>query len=643
MKPLRATFVQNRPCYIRKMSTFSSYLEARNSLEKKCVALEDAWRLANDLTEFEEMSGSPNHDESEVVSHIEQARLRLKSDTIEVGIFGEVKRGKSTLINALVGRRVSSMRVTPETAIPVWVENGSQRTVAVYNDGTSREVEDTHEAQELATQRSEKKSKDKKKVVRVVQYTELSWLPEGLRIVDTPGLQDPSLVDSYEQRTMEELERVSAAVFMFVSPPGPAGHEVQLLQQLARHGVDKVFLVCNFYPDVWADRDDRDSVIEYVRRVVVQSALKKSKLAPKDVRLYAINARDALQAIEAGDIAAYRTSGVDQLRMDLEEFLTDGALQHVTAGAKERIAIAKTLILATLKFREKILGNPVALQKAVRDLERAESESSRRLDDIEIRIGRLGEDLGVELGELLCAPYLDALQLVASAGSRAEMNTVLSRLDNLLAAAQTRAATEFDRRTSQAVASFERELLTSFGSAASFAGAFSVGTLKEIQARPHHVGSVTQRIDWSGVAARGVVQGVGSAAVGGALAGGAGIALLATGPIGWIVGAATMGLMGLVAGSVSGAVKGASAVKAQDRQKLVAELTGLMSDARKFGHSQGIVWATSLSSSLRSQRGRYLGDKSHEIEHIQRVLGDERARNNALAKIQNARELLANV
>lgn len=624
------------------MASFDSYLEAREALERKCTAVEEAWRIATEVSEWEAATGiSGVQQDSEVMNLVEQARLRLKSDTIEVGIFGEVKRGKSTLINALVGKRVSSMRVTPETAVPVWVENGPPRTLAVFNDGSSEEVLDTHVAQELATQRSEKKAK--RKVARIIQYTELSWLPEGLRLVDTPGLQDPSLADSYEQRTMDELERVSAAIFMFVSPPGPAGHEVQLLRRLASHGIDKVFLVCNFYPDVWKDTDDRQSVLEYIKRVVLQSAVKSSKLAPKDIRLYAVNAKDGLDAIEARNAEAYLESGLESLRSDLEEYLTSGALQAVTAGATERIQMAKSVVLATLKTRERILLNPSALSKAVRDLEKTEQESLRRLEEIERDVEREGIDIGRTLGATLAAPYIDLIEAVSAASSRSEIRAVLSHVENLMSAAQSRGATEFDRRTTSAVTRFERDLLTSYGATGSFAGTFTSSSLRKIQTRPPVLGSVTRRLNWSEIMSTGTVSGLGSALVGGSLAGGAGIALLATGPVGLLIGAATMGVMGLLGGSIAGVARGVSAVSAADRKRIVSELMTGRAEAQEFGESQGIAWGTSIASALRSQRGRYVGEKSHELERIRRVLDDVGARERSLRDIESARALVESV
>jgi hypothetical protein len=68
-------------------------------------------------------------------------RRDLEATQFTVGIFGLIKRGKSTLLNGLIGREVSSMHVTPETAVPVYVSYGEQPEATVhFADGGVKHV-----------------------------------------------------------------------------------------------------------------------------------------------------------------------------------------------------------------------------------------------------------------------------------------------------------------------------------------------------------------------------------------------------------------------------------------------------------------------------------------------------------------------
>jgi hypothetical protein len=626
------------------MATFSAYKKLRQDISDRCDRAESAWKEATTASEFERLSTGNEQRESstsEVTQLIDQARIRLNSDTIEVGIFGEVKRGKSTLINALVGKRVSSMRVTPETAVPVWVENGHPRTVAIFSNGTSEEFEDSHRAQEMATQRSE--SGQNPRVERVIQYTELSWLPEGLRIVDTPGLQDPSLSEAYEERTLEELKRVSAAIFMFVSPPGPASHEVKMIRSLAASGIDKVFLVCNFYPDVWNNKDEREAVLEYIQKIVVDAAVASSQNAPKEIKLYAVSAKNGLSAIESGDEAAYKESGVGALRDDVEEFLNSGALKAVTAGAEERLAQARSIIESTLKKRETVLKDPSKLESAVRDLADAVSRSENELTSLQESLRQDGEIIGSKVGQILAEPFSLSLSQVASASSISELKTAVASIDHLVAGALARASSEFENATIHALSKAEDRLMQSFGTSDSFAGAMARTKNFDLSLGSPVTGNISTRIDWGNVAGTAAATGLVAGGLGGALAGGAGTALLISGPIGWIIGAAAMGIIGLFGGAAAGVMGSINKISAQDRKRISDDITRMMKDARDYGTSTGKTWGLSAAAQLKSQRERYLGDKKKELAHIERVVRDTASRDIALREIERARLKLASV
>jgi hypothetical protein len=626
------------------MATFSAYKKLRQEISDRCDRAESAWKEATTASEFERLSIGTEQKEtstSEVNQLIDQARIRLNSDTIEVGIFGEVKRGKSTLINALVGKRVSSMRVTPETAVPVWVENGHPRTVAIFSNGTSEEFEDSHRAQEMATQRSE--SGQNPRVERVIQYTELSWLPEGLRIVDTPGLQDPSLSEAYEERTLEELKRVSAAIFMFVSPPGPASHEVKMIRSLAASGIDKVFLVCNFYPDVWNNKEEREAVLEYIQKIVVDAAVASSQNAPKEIKLYAVNAKNGLIAIESGDEAAYKESGVGTLRDDVEEFLNSGALKAVTAGAEERLAQARSIIESTLKKRESVLKDPSKLQSAVRDLADAVTRSENELTSLQESLRQDGEVIGSKVGQILAEPFSLSLSQVASASSISDLKTAVASIDHLVAGALARASSEFENATIRSLSKAEDRLMQSFGTSDSFAGAMARTKNFDLSLGSPVTGNISTRIDWDNVAGTAAVTGLVAGGLGGALAGGAGTALLISGPIGWIIGAAAMGIIGLFGGAAAGVMGSINKINAQDRKRISDDITRMMKDARDYGHSTGSTWGFSAAAQLKSQRDRYLGDKKKELAHIERVVKDTASRDIALREIERARLKLATV
>lgn len=232
------------------MTSFEDFGATRGHLLKACGEVEDIWtEFVATRSPVVTIDDVPTTDDP-VRAELAEARLRLDRHMIEVGVFGDIKRGKSTLVNALLGAEVSSTGVTPETAVPVYIENGPRSATVYYADGKSESFA-PEEALGMASQRYQENRKQKSgeaqpAVVRVLQNIESDLLRAGMRLIDTPGLSDPSMSKVFEDLTFSELDRTAAAIIVLLYPPGIAANETELLRGLSSRRVDKAFIVCNF-------------------------------------------------------------------------------------------------------------------------------------------------------------------------------------------------------------------------------------------------------------------------------------------------------------------------------------------------------------------------------------------------------------
>jgi hypothetical protein len=104
-----------------------------------------------------------------------------------------------------------------------------------------------------------------------------------------------------------------------------------------------------------------------------------------------------------------------------------------------------------------------------------------------------------------------------------------------------------------------------------------------------------------------------------------------------------MGVVGLLGGTIMGLVNSVKKVTSEERARLAADLTRMRTEARDFGKSQGVSWGDACVTQLRSQRERYLDDKTRELNHVKRVVQDTATRDVALLEIRRAREKLASL
>src|SRR5579884_3135606 len=122
-------------------------------------------------------------------------RRRVEHERFVVACVGQFKRGKSTLINALIGDPVLPAGIVPVTAITTVVRFGQRRLAHVLaSDGLTSSID----VDALAEYVSEARNPANAKRITAVEVNDPSpLLSSGLCLVDTPGLG--SVVDANTQ------------------------------------------------------------------------------------------------------------------------------------------------------------------------------------------------------------------------------------------------------------------------------------------------------------------------------------------------------------------------------------------------------------------------------------------------------------
>lgn len=324
--------------------------------------------------------------DSLISTELALVRSELERANFTIGIFGLIKRGKSTLLNALIGREVSSMHVTPETAVPVYVSYADEPGAAVhFADGSIK-----HVAVETVSHFSSQKHNagNHLGVTHVQQGVPVPFLRNGTRLIDTPGLDDAAADDVYTERTLQELGVCDAGIVVFLSPPTVGTTEMAFLEEVVSRDLKKTFLVCNMYPQHFHDKQTRRDVLNYIGRRIVEASRRAG--ATGEVRIYPVCAYESWDARTRDDVDQWKRSGADRLLRDLEGFLADVAAKQVLEDAVERIEKAASMARAEVQIRTRLLSDPQRLATVrgdvdgrIRDLEREITRAvERNLADV---------------------------------------------------------------------------------------------------------------------------------------------------------------------------------------------------------------------------------------------------------------------
>ena len=270
--------------------------------------------------------------DSLIASELALVRADLEATQFTVGVFGLIKRGKSTLLNSLIGREVSTMHVTPETAVPVYVSYGDQPQATVFFANGERKHVGVEDVAQYTSQKHN--ANNQLGVTHVEQEVPVGFLRNGTRLIDTPGLDDAEADETYTTRTMQELDVTDAGVVVFLSPPTVGATEMGFLTEVVSRNIKKTFLVCNMYPQHFHDPETRNSVLDYTGKRIVEACERAGMSG--EVRVYPVCALEAWEARKTDDIDKWKSSGADRLLRDVENYLAGHAGAQVLRDGADR-------------------------------------------------------------------------------------------------------------------------------------------------------------------------------------------------------------------------------------------------------------------------------------------------------------------
>ncbi len=430
----------------------------RSALLSALAHTEDVWGRFQQQRGLE-VEGSVDSD-SLIADELSRVRAELESTEFTVGIFGLIKRGKSTLLNALIGAEVSSMHVTPETAVPVYVSYGDAPEATVhFADGTIRHVA----VEEVHRFTSQKANPQNRLGVTVVeQQVPVGFLRNGTRLIDTPGLDDAEADDVYTERTLQELDVVDAGIVLFLSPPTVSATELRFLEEVVARDLKKTFLVCNMYPQHFHDRETRTSVLDYVGGRIVEASRRAGRTG--EVWVYPVCALEAWQARQRDDIVQWRRSGADRLLRDVENYLSGFAGRQTLRMGADRIVHAVATAQAEVSVRQQLLSDPQQLHTFRRDLDRNIMALEHRFDDVLSLALTDVAPLKMRIRSLVLQPFSRAKQDLDALSTVEEIDAFAGRFRRQLEVAGELASRQFAEGFEHLVARLQRQLEQRFQS-----------------------------------------------------------------------------------------------------------------------------------------------------------------------------------
>ncbi|MGB8593101.1 MAG: dynamin family protein [Candidatus Acidiferrales bacterium] len=186
---------------------------------------------------------------------------RVSEGRFFVACVGQFKRGKSTLLNALVGRAILPAGVVPVTSVPTILRYGAKLSARLRLGAEDWRDIPLNAVEEYVSE--EKNPENKKGVVALEIFAPSPLLEDGMCLVDTPGLGSVHLGNT--AATQAFIPHIDAAIVVIGADPPLSGEELQLVETVAEEVRDLLFVLNK------ADRtneSDRATAIRFARQVL---------------------------------------------------------------------------------------------------------------------------------------------------------------------------------------------------------------------------------------------------------------------------------------------------------------------------------------------------------------------------------------
>jgi GTPase SAR1 family protein/FtsZ-binding cell division protein ZapB len=196
--------------------------------------------------------------------------LNIASKNLSQGVFrllvlGDMKRGKSTFVNALIGENLLPSDVNPCTALLTVLRYGPLKKVTIYfKNGKSSEQLGFQEFKQQYTidpDEAKRLEQEKKQAFPDVDYAVVEYplplLEKGIEIVDSPGLND---TEARNELSLGYIHNCHAILFILrASQPLTLGERRYLDNYIKNRGLTVFFLI-NAWDEIRKEMLDPDNL-----------------------------------------------------------------------------------------------------------------------------------------------------------------------------------------------------------------------------------------------------------------------------------------------------------------------------------------------------------------------------------------------
>lgn len=258
----------------------------------------------------------------------EELMVKLAEDRFTLAVLGQFKRGKSSLMNAIIGRELLPTGVLPLTSAITVLKYGPIQRLVVTKENSI--FTDEVPVSALADYVTEKGNPGNQKKVKTVDVElPVPFLRYGIEFVDTPGVG--SVITANTETTYNFLPECDAVLFVTGADTPMTSPEMEFLKKIKEY-VNKIFFVINKV-DLISEEE-----LKEVKAFVTETV--HATLKSDTVKVFPVSSRMALDGKTIGNAELYKQSGLQALEETLASFLSkEKAAAFLAAIAQKAMRI----------------------------------------------------------------------------------------------------------------------------------------------------------------------------------------------------------------------------------------------------------------------------------------------------------------
>ena len=218
---------------MQELKSSSTVQDSGSPPTETSVCMDGASRLLRLVELAQELGAEP------VAEEARELAARVSEGRFYVACVGQFKRGKSTLLNALVGHEVVPTGFVPVTAVPTVIRFGDVLHARIrMRDGSWQDVA-MSDLKDYVTE--ELNPENRKHVDGAEVFVPSPLLSSGMCFVDTPGLG--SVFTGNTATTQAFIPHIDAALVVVGADPPIAGEELVLVEAVGKQVQDLILVI----------------------------------------------------------------------------------------------------------------------------------------------------------------------------------------------------------------------------------------------------------------------------------------------------------------------------------------------------------------------------------------------------------------